>query len=233
VFVLLVSSSAIPVSSHFESLEKAQAFLNDQKSGEALEIYNQLVDELPENPALFYNKALTEYDLNIRGLAVYSLRKALNLKPGSSLYRKALASLEAEYGLERQVQASTGLSPDLFFLFFLLLFNGGALTISFNIRKRKIELSIVIIMIFFLSLVSLGIVFYTDLLSKSDTAITIVEEGELKKVPGDLGSFWLNLQEGTAVHVLSRSDNSLLIRTGYGLEGWIEKDSLIFLNGGE
>ena len=232
-FVLLVSSSAIEVSTLGESLEKAKELWDNQEIEEALVFYNQAIVELPENSALFYNRALMEYDLDMRGASVFSLRKALNLKPGSSLYRRALVSLEGEYGLERQVRASSGLSPDLFFLLFILLFNGGALTISFNIRKRKIELSIFIIMVFFLSLVSLSIVIFTDQLSKSDTAITMVDQGELRKVPGDLGSSWLTLQEGTAVHVLSRSDDSLLIRTGYGLEGWINKDSLIFLNEGE
>ncbi|MBN2657206.1 MAG: BatD family protein [Spirochaetales bacterium] len=228
---LFISSSSLPLSSMGEELEKAERLFAENRKEESLAVYSGLISENETNSALYFNQALIEHELGKKGNGVYSLRKALNLKPGSRLYQKALASVEREYGLERQVRATSGLSPDLFFLLFLILFNGGALIISFNIRKRKMELTILVIMVFFASLVSLGIVFYSHFISVSETAVVTVPEGELKKVPGGSGGSWLSLQEGTAVLVLSRSGDSLLIRTGYGLEGWIDESSLLFLNG--
>ncbi|MBB6479478.1 SH3 domain-containing protein [Spirochaeta isovalerica] len=229
-FAVLVSSSSVTLPLWGDKLQKARQLFEEEKFTEADDIYSELISGNEENSALYYNRAIIQYNLDEPGRTVYLLRKALNLKPGSRLYQNALAAVEEEYGLERQVRATSGLSPDLFFLLFILLFNGGALVISFNIRKRKMELTILIIMVFFLSLISLAIVGYSHYVSRTDAAVVNAEEGELKKVPGNSGGSWLTLQEGTTVFVLSRSDDSLLIRTGYGLEGWIEKSSLLFLN---
>lgn len=232
-FVLLSFSLVAAADTLENDLKRAEDLFSRNDREGALEIYADLSLENDKNPALFYNTALINYDLERKGEAVYNLRKALNLKPGNGTYRSALLMMEEDYGLEHQVRSSTGLSPDLFFLLFILLFNGGALLISFNIRKRKMELSILVIMIFLLSLLSLGSVYYSHAVSKSPTAVVSAPGGDLKKVPGDLGGSWLTLQEGTAVLVLSRSDDSVLIRTGYGLEGWLPEQTLLFLQDGE
>lgn len=229
VLLFFLSSATVVPDPLPGKLEKAEELLSTGKKEEARQVYAGLTVEYRHNSALFYNLALLEYDLSNKGESIYNLRKALTLKPGKSLYLSALSSLENAMGLERQVRASTGLSPDLFFLIFLILFNSGAFVISLNIRKRKMELTILIIMIFFLSVLSLSIVLYSDWISRSPMAVVSTEERELKKVPGELGGSWLTLQEGTAVSLLSRSGNSWLIRTGYGLEGWLDDRSLLFL----
>lgn len=230
--LLLISSVIAEAGDPAQRLDKAEELFLSGEHEEALEIYTLMSDELEDNPAYLYNKSLIHYELSQKGEALYNVRRALNIKPGSRLYNNALKMMEEDFGLDHQVRASSGFSPDLFFLIFILLFNGGCLVVSLNIRKRKIELSILIIMIFFLSLMSLGTVVYSHWVSRSDTAVVATPGGDLKKVPGSLGGEWLILQEGTSVQVVSESDSSVLIRTGYGLEGWLEAEQLIFLKEG-
>lgn len=231
--LIVFTSSAQSLNTGFlEQLKLAETMAVEGESERALAYYDRILSEYGDNPAVYFNRALLHYDLNNTDRAVFNLRKALIQKPGDRTFLKALDSIENEYRLEHQVSGSSGLSPDLFFLFFIILFNLGALLIVFNIRKKKMELSILIIMIFFLSVISLSVTYYSDFISKKDTAVVLEPGGDLKKVPGEMGGSWLTLQEGVAVSIISESGDSLLIRTGYGLEGWLVRDSLILLQGG-
>lgn len=231
ILIFFSSSSSLAVIPGGEELARGASLQDSGEHGAALDIYDSLYDQMKENPAYLYNRSLILYDMGRKGEAVFSIRKALTIKPGSRLYSGALGMMEEDFGLDHQLRATTGLSPDLFYLFFILLFNGGAMIIALNVRKRKMELSILVIMIFFLSALSLGIVHYTDYVAKTDTAVVSTGGGNLKKVPGELGGEWMTLQEGTSLRILSRSGNSLLIRTGYGLEGWLPEKQLLFLHG--
>jgi hypothetical protein len=86
-------------------------------------------------------------------------------------------------------------------------------------------------MVYFIALTTGFVVFYTDYVAQRETAVVIHEGGHLKKVPDIGGGDWLTLLEGTAVYIKSESDNFLLIQTGYGLEGWLDKDSLLKIHG--
>ncbi|MBI9099692.1 MAG: BatD family protein, partial [Spirochaetaceae bacterium] len=234
-FLILLSMTSSAVSDdpeYRESLDSVEKIIDSGNTREALLAYEQILSDYGDNPGIAFNQSLLNYELKQNDKVIFFLRKSLVLKPGDRLFTNALTSAEAEFGLEHQVAASTGLSPDLFLLFFLLLFNLGTLVIVLNMGRRKIELSILAVMIFFLSIGSLFIIYYTHQVSRRETAVVLHPGGELKKVPGIKGGSWLTLQEGTAVSLLSESDDSLLIRTGYGLEGWLHKDSLLLLYGG-
>jgi len=231
--ILISSSAVLPDSDLIDRLKDSQFEVEKGELGEALFLYDSLIEDYNMNPGLYYNRSLLNYDLENRDKAVFNLRKSLILKPGDRLFYNTLNSVEEEYGLDHQAAASTGLSPDLFFVIFVLLFNTGAAVIVLNIRKRKIELTILIIMIFFLSLLSGITIYYTDFVSKRNTAVVRIEGGELKKVPGSSGGEWLTLQAGTAIYITSESDDSFLIKTGYGLEGWLDRKFLIDVHGGE
>ena len=227
--IILTSSAINDDPQYREQLDNVMTFVESGDLENALLIYDRIEDRFGENSALLYNKALINYDLEIRDMAIFNLRKALVLKPGERLFINTLTSIESDYDLDHQIIATTGISPDMLFLIFILLFNLGALFIVLNIRRRKIELSILIIMIYFLSIASLVLIYYTDLTSKKNSAIVTQVGGELKKVPGNMAGDWLTLQAGTAVNIVSETDDSFLIRTGYGLEGWLESTSLILL----
>lgn len=232
-FIVLNSSSIDDIPRFRERLDTAQEYLDLSESEKALFLYDEIISEFGENPGIYYNQALINYDLDNKDKVIHLLRKSLLMKPGDRVFMKTLTSVENEFGLEHQATATSGFSPDLLFLSFILLFNMGAFLSAFNIGRKKIELSILIVMVFFLSLSSLGVVLYTDYISMRETAVIVEEGGELKKVPGFMGASWLTLQEGTAVYLKSESEESYLIRTGYGLEGWLDKSSLIPLQDNE
>ncbi len=229
--LVLTSSSVNDVPRFREQLEMAQTYINSEEISNTLYLYDEMIDEFGDNPGIFYNQALINYDLGNRDHVILLLRKSLVLKPGNRIFMNTLTAVENEYGLDHQATVSTGVSPDLFFLFFILLFNAGAFTITFNMGRKKIELSILIVMIFFLSFTALTFVFYTDYVSDRETAVIVSAGGDLKKVPGLMGAPWLTLQEGTAVYIKSESETSYLITTGYGLDGWIDKNSVTLLKG--
>lgn len=227
--IVLTSSSLSDDPRFREQLETAQSYIDSEEISNALLLYDEMISEFGDNPGVAYNQALLNYDLENRDRVIHFLRKSLRLKPGNRTFINTLSAVESEYSLDHQAGVTSGVSPDLFFLFFILLFNAGALIIAFNIGRKKIELSILIVMIFFLSCTSLAFVFYADYISARETAVIISRGGDLKKVPGLAGASWLTLQEGTAVYIKAESEKSLLIRTGYGLDGWIDKNSLILL----
>lgn len=228
--VLFLTSSSVSDGPRFrDQLETAQAYIDSGQISNTLHLYDEIIDEFGDNPGIFYNQAIINYDLGYRDRVILLLRKSLLLKPGNRIFMNTLMAVENEYGLDHQATISTGFSPDLFFLLFILLFNAGAFIITFNMGRKKIELSILIVMVFFLSFTALSFVFYTDYVSERETAVIVSRGGDLKKVPGLMGASWLTLQEGTAVYIKSESETSYLITTGYGLDGWIDKKSLIVL----
>jgi hypothetical protein len=230
--LILFSSSAINSDEELKAqLERVAIVVGNGVLDRALDIYDDILFNFGENPGVLYNKAILNYDVDHKEQVILNLRKALILKPGDRIFNNTLTFIEEEYGLDHQVRATTGLSPDLFFVIFILLFNLGAMAVVFNINKRKIELSIVILLIFFLASLTILVIFYTDHVSKRETAVVIDMGGELKKVPGDLGGDWLTLQAGTAVYISSESNDSFLIQTGYGLEGWLDKSLLLNVQG--
>jgi tetratricopeptide (TPR) repeat protein len=232
IIFLLCSSSAIETFGGMkELLDDAATFAEKGETIDALDLYRSLISSFGDNPSVYYNMALLSYDIEQNDQVIFNLRKALSLKPGDRLFTKTLTSVEEEFELDHQISASTGLSPDLFFLFFVLLFNLGAFLIVLNINKKKMEFSILIVMVYFIALTTGFVVFYTDYVAQRETAVVIHEGGHLKKVPDIGGGDWLTLLEGTAVYIKSESDNFLLIQTGYGLEGWLDKDSLLKIHG--
>jgi hypothetical protein len=66
-------------------------------------------------------------------------------------------------------------------------------------------------------------------LGKQDADIGIVSgtEAQLKKIPEYEAEDWIALEEGTAVSVLVDGDTFFLIRTSYGIEGWIAQNNLL------
>ncbi len=231
VLLFLVSFSIVENREIRIILDNASESLNQKDYQKTLSLYKEALLISSNNPGLYYNIALLNYDLENRTEVIYNLRKSLLLKPGNKLFFDTLNSIEEEYMLEHQVSSSPDLSPDLLFALFIVLFNFGAFVIVINIRRRRIEYSIFLILIFLLSFLSLGLMLFTDISTKRATAVISSGGGDLKKVPGQKGGAWLVLQEGTAVFVISEANNSSLIRTGYGLEGWIDKNCLLALQG--
>lgn len=227
IVLILGTSSSVNIPESSELLSQADIFIKQNNIDGALDNYEEFLTSAGENPAVYYNMSLLNYDRDQKDRTVLYLRKALAMKPGDRTFNKALMFVEQDYGLEHQTTASTGLSPDIFFILFVLLFNLGSLLVVLNIQKKKIEFSITIVMVYFLSFISVAIVFYTDYVSDKNTLIVAHEGGQLKKVPGAGGGEWLTLLEGTSVYVKSEFEEYLLIKTGYGLEGWLNKEYLL------
>ena len=71
---------------------------------------------------------------------------------------------------------------------------------------------------------------YTERLWKRPTAVVKMNSEPLRKIPGPLATDWIQLPAGSALSVTAVEDNDFLVRTGYGLEGWLPRSSLILVS---
>ena len=61
--------------------------------------------------------------------------------------------------------------------------------------------------------------------------IAVVRTGaeSLRKIPEPLATDWIRLPAGTSLRVLAEEGENRLVRTGYGLEGWLPSSSLLIV----
>jgi len=78
------------------------------------------------------------------------------------------------------------------------------------------------------TLTSAGGLVYAANAQKNELGVIGRGAGNLLKIPRPDASRWIELPAGTTVRVLLDSNGFYLIRTGYGVEGWIPSDDLLY-----
>lgn len=190
-------------------------------------IYRELTDEGWRSGSLYYNLGVSAYLAGSVSEAVYGLRESVRRVPGRREYRELLESVEAELGLTRQTQIPRFLDPDAALLGLLLLFNIGLpLAVLFPVRvkgQRVIGVSIFAIVTLLGSLTLLQAV----RIYEAGRGVVQVPEARLRRIPEPDADTWLTLPEGTAVNLELRHQDFVLVRTGLGVQGWLQAEQLI------
>ena len=181
----------------------------------------------PRNAALFFNKGLTEYRLGIAGYAVNSVRTAVFYEPTSPRYRQLLDWMVRRLAVPEQVPAVTPIHPDLFFLGLMLFVNGAGIAGGLLLLKRRAGWVILLGLCAVLALGSASGLLYTVAARSVKTAVVAENRTEMKKIPVDSASHWLDLSRGMAVRIMGGSGDYDLIETGYGIKGWVRKEALL------
>ncbi len=210
---------------------KAASLAENGKWDEAAEIYSGLIDDAGPVPGLLHDMAFVRLNQGQTDKAVYLMRKAMLLRPGTALFQQSLDKLESQLSLDEQVSVPLGIPPAAVFGVFILAINFFFFWLARLLGKRNSRDVMVAISAFLLLALSLAFLLYTENLWKEPTAVVKASSTSLRKIPGPLANNWIQLPAGTAVEVLAKEDNDVLLRTGFGLEGWLPESSLMFLPG--
>ncbi len=199
------------------------------KSGQyekALERFESAEAVLGCNSALSYNIALCHYVKGENGRAMFNLRQSIQAEPRQTLAREVLRWIEEDSGLATQVRPGIKLHPNLPYVLLLFLFNLFFITLGVLYRRRLGRLFILSVFLALLVLTSLALFLYSLSERNSPTAVVVVDRGELKKVPLANAQTWIALKEGSSLRVKGRARDYVLVKTGQGLVGWVEANTI-------
>ncbi len=218
--MLLLGASSGTETDRARSIDEGVAAYNAGKYGEAVERFSSL----PKSAGVHYDLGVAHKAAGNVARSVFHLRKAVEASPGAAVFRDALAAVESEYGLLRQVPLPR-LHPDIFLWFFLVFFTGAGV-FPLVLRKRGLRFILSVLCITVAGSTLFGLVVSA---SERDAGRGVIgpKSVELRKIPLPSSSEWLFLEEGTAVEVEGVSGDYLLVKTAFGVEGWVEKSRLI------
>ncbi|MCK5735671.1 MAG: SH3 domain-containing protein, partial [Spirochaetaceae bacterium] len=138
--------------------------------------------------------------------------------------------IEERFGLSDQESVSMKLPPSLFFIIWLVFINAFFASLTWLMfRRNALDFIILVSAILLLSASTITMI-YMEKLWKRPTAVVKLHSEPLRKIPGPLATDWIQLPAGSAVSVTAVEDDDYLVRTGYGLEGWLPSSSLIFVS---
>ena len=210
-----------------EELELSVAALENGRIAEAMWRLETLYEDYPRSPGILYNLGYTAYLADERGQSVYALREALRIRPMFDDARAGLAWVEDQYGLDRQVEVAARFHPDaaMVALFVLAYLLGG---LAFAIKRGGTARYAIGFISTLLLMIAAGVLMVYALHGAArPTAVVQHQEAVLKQVPVAEAKQWLSLPAGTAVAPLDRYGGYRLIRTGFGVEGWMEENMLL------
>ncbi|MFP4534712.1 MAG: tetratricopeptide repeat protein [Spirochaetaceae bacterium] len=216
-----------------EGLARAERLFERGAYAEAVAAYDGLIEEFPWNGALFHNYGVAAYRLGSRGEAVHGFREAVRFDQSDRDRRALLRSVEEEYGLEEQVDVPRFVDPDLALIGLLLFFNLGLplmVLLPFRAKGQR-----VIFGTLFLILTRLGGLLFLQAVRIESQARGVVgaESARMLRIPEPDADTWLTLPQGTAVEVELRHQEFVLVRTGLGVEGWLEAEELLLGGAGD
>ncbi|MDC7241618.1 MAG: hypothetical protein PQJ50_14785, partial [Spirochaetales bacterium] len=231
---LLVSglflSAALPESDGTPWISEAAASYEAEEYQEALSHYRINAPEWEENWAFQYNKGILHFMAKEDARAVASLRKALYLSGNRTVVRDTLGAIENGLGLENQLPISFSLPPNLIFILFVLSVNLLMITLS-RVLLRNSALPVLFLLIFSLSTLTSGFALGRNIWLLSRNEAVLRGSAGIRRIPEEGGSTWITVPEGTSVELLSGYGDFSLIRSAYGLEGWIHNSELILIKG--
>ncbi|MBF9017826.1 MULTISPECIES: BatD family protein [unclassified Oceanispirochaeta] len=227
---VLFMSSALPEDLDQSWISEAENYFEADDYDSALSLYLRSARDWQDNWVFQYNKGVLHFLNKEDAQAVASLRKALYMSNSNVQVQNTLESLEENLGLDNQIDLSVLMSPNLVFFLFILTVNLLLVTIAWLLIKNS---SLPVFLLLVLSLTVLGtgteLVRSIWLLNRNEAVVR--QDVAIKKIPEVRGSSWITIQEGTSVELVSDYENFTLIRSAYGLEGWILKKDLIPVNG--
>lgn len=237
---LLITMAILPISlfsfvfakglEYQGDLVAAENYIEEGDYTNAITIYSQLKEVLPNNYGLYVNMAILWDKLGDLSNAVNAIRIAERIYPSSrKIYQIKNYLYKSEETAGKQARTVSSINPDYIFYVLIILFN-ILVYVVFKLRKNR---SITNISTFFVvalfTLIAGATLLWIDSKNSIDAGIISSEGAELVKVPNEMALDWMKLKPGSCVYIRSEWMDSYLIETEYGLQGWIEKTNIIVL----
>jgi len=223
-----------------ELYNQAGTLYQNDKFSEALNIYEELIDNGITNPDLYYNASNAAYRSGSLGKAILYLERSIKLAPSDPdaisnlIYLNSLKKdSEPPNGnvvmafLSRQYNSinvnSAALWSGMSFALAMLLATGALFLKNWK-RTTSIGLSLFCALAF---IVSTGL--FVHKIHRNNTvieAIVMMDEAEAYSGPGKENTHIFTINEGTKVVIERGQDSWNLIRLKSGAGGWIHSDCM-------
>ena len=189
-------------------------------------LYEELLSGLPDVPALHYNAALSAYQQEKIGKAVFHTRCALVQKPMDQKYKRFLNYINDYHGVVTQFDLPFSFHPDFFLFLLTFSLNAAGFSGVFYLFKRRNSYFIVGILLLVVSIVLSIAMSYSVYSSGNRTAVVMTndsDEYEVKKIPKTGSEADFILQPGETVHIQGGTEQFYFITTSLGQKGWVLK----------
>jgi len=228
---LLFTSAIFVKGLEYQSeLVEADNYIDSGEYTKALAIYDGLTDKMPNNYGLFINKSILNDKLGYISKAVYNIRIAERIAPNNSVIGEIKKYLsKSEESNLKQAKTANPINPDYIFILLIIFFNILVLVIfslikNHNITSFSLFFTVLLICLF------LGVMlFFVHGKNSVKAGIISEQNASLIKVPNENAMEWLTLDEGNCVYINGEWEDKYLIKTEYGLQGWISKNSILVL----
>lgn len=225
--LIVLAAAAASESFPEDAVARGLEAYNEGRYADAAAGFEAALLQRPESPGLLYNAALALYQQGETPEALYRLRCALRANPTAAGIGEALSRIESELGLEQQPEPPRLPHPDIFVISALVLVNLLCILVVMSKNLRAGPVVIIVVFGVLLTAASIGFAVYSARASSMPVAVVGPDSGVLRRIPDSGADAWLRLEPGTAVKVLVRHLDFQLVRTGYGVEGWLSGDAVI------
>lgn len=222
----IAAASAVPFPD--AAIKQGIAAFQANKVDQAISDFTTALQARPHSPGVLYNLSLTNYQAGRHAEAIYALTNAVRFRPENGLLRKTLDWMETRLSLTRQIDPARSVNPDLMLIITAILFNLTCVLVAVSGNGKGGKYVIVLVFAVLLTLSSAGGLVYAARTQHQELGVIGRGTGNLLKIPRPDASRWIELPAGTTVDVLLDSNGFYLIRTGYGVEGWIPSNDLLY-----
>jgi hypothetical protein len=228
VLPLFIAGGRMPTEKEMD-LAAAGAAAEEGRYDEAQQRYRDLATAYPNHPGILHDAAVVLDAQGRTDLAVYALRRSLHLRPGDRRLRRTLTEIESRRGLDDQADSPISWPPWVVFAVFLVAVNGLFASFSLRMGRRGAREIILSVSALILLVVAGGAIAISEMKWRVTTAVVVEGAEPLRKIPGPLATDLLDLPPGTTVVVNAVTEGGCLVISGYGLEGWMPRESLLFV----
>ncbi len=181
---------------------------------------------VPDSPGLNHNLSVLYFQVGDVPRAVLAAREAVRLAPFSDRSRELLGAVERSAVIDRSVAPPHLVHPDFFFMLAAALVNTLFIGLAFGARRHAANeiAAILVVLLIGGAITGLAITAY----GHQHQLGILRSDITLRRIPEADADGWLPVKSGSAVRVLSRTGNSLLVQTVLGLEGWVSLEDILW-----
>jgi hypothetical protein len=191
----------------------------------SIDVFRELYGE-KKRAAYLYDMAVLEY---YQGNLVESellIRKALLVLPGERIFLNGLSDVESLADLKDQYIVNWNISSWSLKFLLILFLNMLFFFLAQYLRNKKTSTLLIMASLFILSFILGGSSLALEWMNKRPQGVVTGEGGTLCRIPEETALEWLKLPAGTSFRLITEKRGFYFIRTGYGLEGWINSENI-------
>lgn len=223
---IVASVLSLNAEAHVDLVSAGVSAIDEGRYLEAVDRFQTALLQRPYSPGLYYNLAVVYQRLDEPAYTVYNLRRAVEERPLEPRFRDALRHVEVSLDMQGQLEPGQLLHPDSYFAAGVVFFNLLFLVIAIRRLPRggRIILGTLFLL---LSVASFSVLAYRVTLGDRTIAVVGPGAGPLRRIPDVESSPWMSLPATTPVEIVKRMPPLVLVRTAYGVEGWISETSVL------